>query len=823
MSLLINIFLSKDFVSNFISIIIVIITILSIRHANNLYKSLRDKISNLTVDRNGFYPTQLDDQYHISVSNGMVLCTLLGLIGTFYGMTDALTSIFANLSNHVTSDEVQAGKDFVNKAKSLLGGMGTAFGTSLVGIFCSIVLSIFGTYLNNQLSSMHELAKQKFENLIDPYFQELQQIRTKMPQSSQDDILNILQTISGQFTRLFVQLNQKEESAINALLENLKREVLLPMSMEIRQSNQNSKILHENLSDFSVQIKQQMQETQKNINHLISANQLTNQTNQEILKNHQSMMQENHAFLSHLKSILNDISHLENVFHNVAMSVEHQMKSLTTEVDKQLKSAFATVPQIIEKTRLEQQKALEAFQEQYKNSFDTIYKTHENSIKLLASGFKSFLDKYQIQFQASLETMSAQITQSAQKLLNDAGEEIKISLSKVPNMLEKTTNESIALMRNLGSEIDQQFAEQRKEFKALFNDSRQAIANEQTHLKSVSKDIHDHLTNSRNEFEVSFKEMSKNVAEEAAKLLANASDELEKGLQSVPNLLVQTRKETIEELTRFKNHYQEELSFFFNQQTSHLHQQKESFSQLHHSIQSSLNQVRQDFEHILNQVAVQVVEHTSDMLKQASIEVENGLRSVPEMLEKTRQETQLQLTQFRQEYQDRLNAFFSAQNDVLDETLGRHHENLSRVIDRLQTTFRDEADRRSSLYVQMDENVIKLQQSAERVSRMQETLSHASSAMLPQISMASQEIGKRLEQAYTENIRLQEHIQLLHHQFQEDIKTFGNTVGQITKELNGLMNKSDVYAAQLIEGLGHTCHLITQKIEELQQVSKIKN
>jgi hypothetical protein len=823
MSLLGNIFWSSDLISNLISWMIVVITLVTIWNSRRAYLNYSKKLDQLQTDPNGFSPAGLDHHYQISMSTAMVLCTLLGLIGTFYGMTDALTSIFQNISNHVASNEVEASKEFVGKAKSLLGGMGTAFGTSLVGIFCSIFLSVIGVILNYWLSKKYDETNKKFENLTDPYFKEIQQIRLKMPTSSQDDILSVLQTISTQFNQLFNQLSQKEESAINALLDNLKKEVLLPMSQEIRQSNQNSMALHQNLSNFSDQIKKQMEETQKNINGLISANQLTNQVNQEILKNHQLMMQENNHFLGELKLIVKEIKNFEGIFKGVATSIDAQMKSLTKEVLLQLNSAFETIPKIIEKTRLEQQKSLEEFQVQYKNGFAEIYKAHEQSIGLLANKFRGFLDSTQLRFQSSIDSMIAQVTKTAEKLLHDAGEEIKVSLAKVPNMLAQTTSESISLMRNLVSEIDQQFNQQRQGFKLLFDDSQKAISSQQNHLQSVSQQIHDHLTNSRDEFEASFKEMSKNVAEEAAKLLANASDELEKGLQSVPNLLVQTRKETIEELTRFKNHYQEELSFFFNQQTNHLNQQKQSFAQLNDSIQASLTQVRQDFEHILNKVAVQVVEHTSDMLKKASVEVENGLRAVPEMLEKTRQETQTQLTQFRQEYQDRLNAFFSAQNDVLDETLGRHHENLSRVIDRLQMTFKDEADRRSILYVQMDEHLIKLQENVNLIGRMQSTLASASSSMLPQISMASQEIGKRLEQAYTENIKLQEHIQLLHHQFQEDIKTFGVSVGQITKELNSLMNNSDLYATQLIEGLSHTCNLITQKIEELQQVSKTKN
>lgn len=75
---------------------------------------------------------------HLSSASGMLVG--LGLLGTFVGLTLGIISF-----NSDSSDAIQ------NSIQTLLGGMGTAFATSLAGMLCSCIFIVWDKYSINKL------------------------------------------------------------------------------------------------------------------------------------------------------------------------------------------------------------------------------------------------------------------------------------------------------------------------------------------------------------------------------------------------------------------------------------------------------------------------------------------------------------------------------------------------------------------------------------------------------------------------------------------------------------------------------------------------
>ena len=209
--------------------------------------------------------------------------------------------------------------------------------------------------------------------------------------------------------------------------------------------------------------------------------------------------------------------------------------------------------------------------------------------------------------------------------------------------------------------------------------------------------------------------------------------------------------------------------------------QQEVFQKTAQEASEMLTQVRNDTRELLEEGVKEVAKQASAILISARHEVEVGLRAVPEMLTKTREETQSQLTSFREEYQQRLQAFFDQQNELLNEVLGTHKDALADIVAQMRSTFEREYERRLALGIQTDSQLETLSASAKLLDALNVSLSTQSATMLPKIAEASQGVAiqlRSLHEMYAES----------NHTFVEASKRFGNEVARVT---TGLQDRQD--------------------------------
>ena len=130
----------------------------------------------------------------------------LGLLGTFLGLTVGILGFDSSDSNNIQQS-----------IQNLLGGMGTAFSTSLVGMAGSIIYTFFDKSMRNKmLRSLNTLT----EKIDDTYFIDDNALQEQIQASLVDKIIKAVQT------ELSTKLMYSNESGESVTVANAVREIL---------------------------------------------------------------------------------------------------------------------------------------------------------------------------------------------------------------------------------------------------------------------------------------------------------------------------------------------------------------------------------------------------------------------------------------------------------------------------------------------------------------------------------------------------------------------------------------------------------------------
>ena len=103
------------------------------------------------------------------------------------------------------------------------------------------------------------------------------------------------------------------------------------------------------------------------------------------------------------------------------------------------------------------------------------------------------------------------------------------------------------------------------------------------------------------------------------------------------------------------------------------------------------------------------------------------------------------LTQFREEYQANLQSFFQRQNDLLEGTLGEQRDGLNQVVQNLDQVFQHEANRRSQLTQEIDQTMINIQHSVQRIHELAIASGLNDANRLIQLNALAENIGLQVQ------------------------------------------------------------------------------
>lgn len=137
----------------------------------------------------------------------MTLAMLLGMLGTFCGLSIMVLEIGSQLKEFQSADVDQISQSMSN-LQGVLSGAGTAFSTTLVGLCCTIAVSLFNFLLTQRQASFYDyLESFTAEKLLPSAFPDLEEG-------------DVLDQISDRLKDSFEELNQTIDNN-NEAIENL--------------------------------------------------------------------------------------------------------------------------------------------------------------------------------------------------------------------------------------------------------------------------------------------------------------------------------------------------------------------------------------------------------------------------------------------------------------------------------------------------------------------------------------------------------------------------------------------------------------------------
>ena len=217
----------------------------------------------------------------------------LGLLGTFLGLTIGIAGFDSSNSSNIQGS-----------IQNLLGGMGTAFSTSLVGMLCSLIYTAFDKTIRNKVQrNIHTLT----ENLDDNYYID----DITLQELNQKNLVNTL--ISAVQSELDSKLMYSSEQGERITVGNAIREILT-------ENTEQSKALKSFSTDLALELNNGFNEV------------LSRQMQQKILPLMENVDTTTKAIVEHIDSMAAQVaSPATDMIQNVVSELKNSMASIVEE------------------------------------------------------------------------------------------------------------------------------------------------------------------------------------------------------------------------------------------------------------------------------------------------------------------------------------------------------------------------------------------------------------------------------------------------------------------------------------------------------------
>lgn len=220
-------------------------------------------------------------------------------------------------------------------------------------------------------------------------------------------------------------------------------------------------------------------------------------------------------------------------------------------------------------------------------------------------------------------------------------------------------------------------------------------------------------------------------------------------------------------------------------------QQKEMLEGVKNSTESILEKTNFAFTQ-QTETIINVGKEASQLMNQAKENLLETLMNIDDILDKTRVNLQEELEIFRLEYQADLTLFFQQQNNLLEETLGKQKEGLSEVVTNLKITFKEESLNRKKLGEEVNDSLVKIQDSTKIVSDLVNLVGLTSGERFIQLQEISNTIANQaqsVENHYQKmNQQFSNNLEKITDKFEENIRKIVAEFAQLSATTNQQIN-----------------------------------
>ena len=206
-------------------------------------------------------------------------------------------------------------------------------------------------------------------------------------------------------------------------------------------------------------------------------------------------------------------------------------------------------------------------------------------------------------------------------------------------------------------------------------------------------------------------------------------------------------------------------------------------------------------------------EQAASLMESAKEQLLDGLGDIDQKISGMSTTIQSELETFRVDYQSNLTTFFEQQNTALEDTLGKQRNNLVDVIDRFKDVFELEYEQRLELLGAFSKQHEELLKSAETIEHLAKAVGLHEASRLSEIEDAGDAIGRQVSSLKKEFALASNQFQLLVSQMQPQMDSY---FVRATKSTEEYFASFDKVAARIYGRLDSAAELlITAKQEEL--------
>ena len=314
------------------------------------------------------------------------------------------------------------------------------------------------------------------------------------------------------------------------------------------------------------------------------------------------------------------------------------------------------------------------------------------------------------QFALNLEAILGEFRTDTKDVLKQVATEVKeavnqsiVAMKNQQNAFDASAKQAattfIGIREQLEKSLETQAQIQQQSIEKFQNSSREIFAEQSINLKQVGEEASQAMIVQRNAFTAS--------AKQTATTFVGIREQLEKSLETQAQIQQQ-------------------------------------------SIEKFQNDSRKIFEQQANNLGL-VSNAASQQMNEARENLTATFTNIDNVLQNTRLTVQEELQTFRLNYQAALQEFFMQQNQLLEGTLGEQRRGLADVVENFKTVFEEEYNRRTALSQEMQESLIKIQQTTKVVSNLANTIGLNSGERLVQLQELARTIGgeaSRVQRAY---------------------------------------------------------------------------
>ncbi|MEH1964581.1 MAG: hypothetical protein V7L05_33090 [Nostoc sp.] len=515
------------------------------------------------------------------------LCTAIGLLGTFYGIQLGLQGI--NLS---TDDP----KQLMTASKELLGGMKTAFSTSMMGLGSGslFLLVLFGCdsvrqerrdSLRQKLKAIATLKTTDNNNsdLVEAFIR----VGDKFSGLNQPSAEAIGQSVGRSIAEQFAGLNQLSAQAIGQAIGQQIKPALGEMFKEQKklreiQENQGQRVLEELIKDLRIQVLEPIAD------RLDKSAELTQQASSAVLTLHKELGGISQNLASSILTIQNFQKETLVELQGFANNLGNTLNQFQTDTKGVLQQTADEINRAVDQSiqgMTAQRSAFEASAVQAAATFRGIREELQTALqeraaveKQMLQGFANNMGQTLSQFQ----TETTGILQQTSHEINRAVDQSIQGMTAQRSAFEASAVQAAATFRGIREELQTALQERATVEKQMLQATQTGIIQI---LTQANRTFHEQTNTLQT------------VGNQASGLMNDAKDNLLATLGNIDATLTATRQTVEEDLTTFRQEYQANLQMFFQEQNNLLEgtlgRQQEGLS----GVVNNLDQVfREEFQ-----------------------------------------------------------------------------------------------------------------------------------------------------------------------------------------------------------------------------------